>query len=538
MRELRTIEIYDTTLRDGSQGEGISFTTADKIQIALKLDAFGVDYIEGGWPMNPKDAAFFEEIRKHRLHHAKITVFGSTRRKDNPPEKDANLLSLVQAKPDVFTIFGKSWDFHVRDALRCTLEENLQMIADSVQFLHRRAPVFYDAEHFFDGYKANAEYAVKTIRAAADAGAERIILCDTNGGTLPAEIEKIVVEVRNAVAVPIGIHTHNDSELAVANSLAAVMVGAEQVQGTINGIGERTGNANLCSVMAILGLKMRKDFYARKNLSNLTALSRFVSETANLPVRDAQPFTGASAFMHKGGVHVSAVERNPATYEHIEPEVVGNQRRFVISELGGGATLRAKGKKFGLDTDKLLNRKALERIQELESQGYQFEGAEASFEILIKTLLGQHQRFFELSEWRTIVEKRAHDASPLSEATIKLRVGERIFHTVADGDGPVNALDGALRRALEQEFPVLKRVKLVDFKVRVVNGADGTAAGVRVIIEWQDGDLIYSTVGVSENIIEASWRAMVDGVEYRLMKDEEEKKKKRVRVARTMARKT
>ncbi|MFZ3208124.1 MAG: citramalate synthase [Geobacteraceae bacterium] len=518
------VKLYDTTLRDGTQAEDISFLMEDKIRIAHKLDEIGIHYIEGGWPgSNPKDVAFFKEIKKEKLSHARIASFGSTRRSRITPDKDQNIRALLQAETDVITIFGKSWDLHVRKALRISLEENLELINDSLEYLKRRvSEVFYDAEHFFDGYKADPGYAIKTLQAAQQANVDCIILCDTNGGTLPFELLEIIEEVRKHITTPLGIHTHNDSECAVANSLHAVDHGIVQVQGTINGFGERCGNANLCSIISALKLKMKRETISDEQLRKLRQLSRYVYELANLSPDKHQPYVGNSAFAHKGGVHVSAILRHPETYEHIRPELVGNSTRVLISDLSGRANILAKAAEFNINLDSKdpVTLEILDNIKEMENRGYQFEGAEASFELLMKRALGTHKKFFTVIGFRVIDEKRHEEHRPISEATIMMKVGGKLEHTAAEGNGPVNALDNALRKALEKFYPILRDVKLHDYKVRVLPAGQGTASAIRVLIESGDKESRWGTVGVSENIIEASYQALIDSIEYKLHKIE------------------
>ncbi len=519
---MQRIEVYDTTLRDGTQGEGVAFSLQDKILIARKLDELGVDYIEGGYPLsNPKDVQFFAAIRQEKLKDATVVAFGMTRRRGKRPEEDPGLRALLDAETPVVTIVGKSWDLHVDEVLRVSREENLAMIHESVCYLKERGRrVFYDAEHFFDGFRGNPEYAIRTIRAAAEGGAERIILCDTNGGSLPEWIRAGVEAAREAVDVPLGIHCHNDCDLAVANTLEAVRAGVVQVQGTINGIGERCGNADLCSVIANLLLKFDGYDLLRPNrLRKLTEVSRFVYETANMNYRTNQPFVGTSAFAHKGGMHVHAVVKRPETYEHIDPALVGNERRILVSELSGRSNILAKTVKMRLDADPRLAEEVLRRVCELENQGYQFEAAEASFELLVRRLAGQHIPRFERMGYRVNIEVE-RDGSIVTEATVKVRVNGRVEHTVAEGDGPVHALDAALRKALEPHYPGIRELRLVDYRVRVINSRAGTAARVRVVIESRDRDSVWGTVGVDENIVEASWAALVDSIEYKLLKDE------------------
>ncbi|MBU5614873.1 citramalate synthase [Geomonas azotofigens] len=519
------VKLYDTTLRDGTQAEDISFLVEDKIRIAHKLDECGIHYIEGGWPgSNPKDVAFFKDIKKEKLSQAKIAAFGSTRRAKVTPDKDQNLRTLVDSKADAATIFGKTWDFHVHEALRIPLEENLELIFDSLEFLKKNMPeVFYDAEHFFDGYKSNPEYAIKTLQAAQQAGADCIILCDTNGGSMPYEIAAIVDEVKKSISTPLGIHAHNDGECAVANSIISVQQGIVHVQGTINGFGERCGNANLCSIIPALKVKMQRDCISDAQMKTLRELSRYVYELANLAPNKHQPYVGNSAFAHKGGVHVSAIQRHPETYEHMRPELVGNTTRVLVSDLSGRANILAKATEFNINLDSKdpVTLEILEDIKSMENRGYQFEGAEASFELLMKRALGTHRKFFSVIGFRVIDEKRTEDDQPISEATIKVKVGGKIEHTASEGHGPVNALDNALRKALEKFYPKLKDVKLHDYKVRVLPAGQGTASSIRVLIESGDKEGRWGTVGVSSNVIEASYQALVDAIEFKLHKDEE-----------------
>ncbi len=521
---MRLVEIYDTTLRDGTQGEGISFSAEDKVKIALKFDKMGFHYIEGGWPgSNPKDMEFFSRIREHKLEHAKITAFGSTRRPQIEAHNDDNLKCIIASGVSAATIFGKTWDFHVTHALNTTLEENLAMIRESVAYLKSTGmEVIYDAEHFFDGFTANREYALRTLQAARDGGARILVLCDTNGGSLPGRIREVVELVVYDLGVPVGIHCHNDGELAVANSLMAVEAGAVQVQGTVNGYGERCGNANLCSLIPNLSIKYGMETVPREKLSKLTALSRYVSEVANLHPVSSQPYVGSSAFTHKAGVHVSAIMKNPRTYEHAEPETVGNNRRVLVSELSGLSNMIYKYDEMNLDLamQKEETRQVLEHIKELENQGYQFEGAEGSFELLLRKLKQNYREPFRLENMRIIVEFKENTAIQ-TEATIKLSVGDRVVHTAAEGNGPVNALDNALRKALEEFYPCIKSMQLIDYKVRVLDEKDGTGAVVRVLIESGNGRRTWGTVGVSQNIIEASWKALVDSMAYGLLKIDE-----------------
>lgn len=519
------IKLYDTTLRDGTQAEDISFLLEDKIRIAHKLDELGIHYIEGGWPgSNPKDVAFFKDVKKEKLSQVKIAAFGSTRRAKVTPDKDSNIKALVQAEPDAITIFGKTWDFHVREALRISLEENLELIFDSLQYLKKHAAeVFYDAEHFFDGYKANPEYAIKTLKAAEQANVDCIILCDTNGGTMPFELSSIISEVKKHISTPLGIHTHNDSECAVANSLHAVDLGIVQVQGTINGFGERCGNANLCSIIPALKVKMKHDCISDEQLRHLRDVSRFVYELANISPNKHAAYVGNSAFAHKGGVHVSAIQRHPETYEHMRPEVVGNCTRVLISDLSGRSNILAKAEEFNINLDSKdpVTLEILDNIKEMENRGYQFEGAEASFELLMKKALGAHKKFFQVLGFRVLDEKRGEDQKPMAEATIMVKVGGKIEHTAAEGNGPVNALDNAIRKALEKFYPKLKELKLLDYKVRVLPAGQGTASAIRVLIESGDKLGRWGTVGVSDNIIDASYQALIDSIDYKLHKSEE-----------------
>lgn len=523
---MKKVKIYDTTLRDGTQAEGISFSMADKIRIAEKLDGLGIHYIEGGWPgSNPKDIEFFERAKKIKLKTAKIAAFGSTRRKNIKASEDNNIKKLLLAGTPVVTIFGKSWLLHVEKVLHATPEENLKMISDTVKYLKSKdKEVFYDAEHFFDGYKDNKQYAIKTLKRAEEAGADCIILCDTNGGTLPAELENIIKDVKKNIKSPLGLHVHNDNGMAVANSVIAVGLGVTHVQGTINGYGERCGNADLCSVIPNIKLKLGISCITDKQLIKLVDISRFVDELANLRHNSRLPYVGSSAFAHKGGMHVDAVDKVSKSFEHIDPGLVGNERRILISELSGKTTIQMKAAEFGIDLtkDTLEAKEILKEIKILENEGYEFEAAEGSFELLIKKALKRHRKFFDLEGFRTIVEKR-EDKRVITEATIKVSIQGKVVHTAGEGDGPVNALDTALRRALEQFYPVIKEVRLVDYKVRVINPKEGTAARVRVLIESTDGKDIWGTVGVSENIIEASWQALVDSVEYRLLREEDRK---------------
>jgi len=516
----RKIEIYDTTLRDGSQGEGVNFSVADKLRIAERLDSFGVDYIEGGWPgSNPRDIAFFEEAKKRRWRLAKLAAFGSTRRKGVPVEEDPQVRLLAEAETPVVTIFGKTWPLHVRHVLRASAEENLAMIRDTTRFLKDRGRfVVYDAEHAIDGYFDDPEYAVATWKAAEEGGADRIVLCDTNGGRLPREIAQAVEAARKSLRVPVGIHTHNDAGLAVAGALAAVEAGASHVQGTINGYGERTGNCDLTTAIPCLAFKMGLRCVPRRSLRRLRDLSLFVDEIANMRTDPRHPWVGAAAFAHKGGTHVNAVQKIPESFEHINPELVGNRRRVLVSDLSGRSNILLKARELGFnlspDTPEL--KEILTRVKQLEHDGYEFEAAEASLALLIRGTLDHNpELLFTVEAYH--VSMRGNGPNSICEATVKVRVQDRAAHTVAEGDGPVNALDGAMRLALSKIFPRLRKVRLVDYRVRILDSRDGTAAKTRVLIESSDGRRHWGTVGVSENIIEASLKALVDSMEYALV---------------------
>ena len=521
------VQIYDTTLRDGAQQEGLSLSVEDKLKIAKKLDELGIQYIEGGWPgSNPKDAEFFVRVQSLNLSNATVVAFGSTRRANVEAERDANLLALVDSQAPVCTIVAKSWDLHVTQVLETSLEENLAMIADSVAFLKSKGRrVFLDAEHFFDGFKANPSYALQAVKVAAEAGAECVILCDTNGGALPHEVSEIVARVKQETDVPLGIHAHNDSDTAVANSLAAVQAGAEQVQGTINGYGERCGNANLISTIANLKLKLGIDCIPDEQLQRLTEVSLYVSEIVNRPPNSFQPYVGASAFSHKGGLHAAAVAKVEQSYQHIPPETVGNVKRVVVSELSGRSNILTKVRELGIDVtlSQEHTRSLLEQIKLQESRGFQYEGAEASFELLVRRLMPDYVPPFTLVDFMVMVENRRRtpadeDSDLLAEATVKVRVDSEVMHTAAEGNGPVNALDNALRKALIQVYPSLEVIRLTDYKVRVVDQGYSTGAIVRVLIESTDGERVWQTVGASTNIIEASWMALSDSVEYWLVR--------------------
>jgi len=523
-----SVELYDTTLRDGAQSEGISFSLADKLHITRKLDELGIHYIEGGWPgSNPKDAEFYREVKKLTLKHARISAFCSTRHHSVKAEDDNNLLMVVEAGVDLATIVAKSSDLQVTRVLRTTLEENLNMISDSIRFLKSKGiDVFFDAEHYFDGYKSDAAYALKTLQVATDAGAICLVLCDTNGGTLPDEITDAVKAAVKATSVPVGIHTHNDGGLALAGTLAAVKAGAVHVQGTINGYGERTGNADLCSIIPALKLKMGIDCVTDEQLASLTDVAHYISEAANLPPSPYAPYVGTSAFSHKAGYHVAGLAKWPLAYQHIEPELVGNQQSMVVSELSGKRNILFKAKELGIDlTGKEKETEKLrEQVKHLESLGFQYENAEASLELLMHRVLPGYKAPFDLVDFMVVVESKRRPSTRknrddmISEAMVKVKVGKEIIHTAAEGDGPVNALDLALRKALLQYYPHLEQVKLIDYKVRILEESTGTESQVRVLIESSDGTNEWHTVGSSTNIIEASWLALADGLEYWLLK--------------------
>ena len=526
---MNSIKIYDTTLRDGSQAEGISFTVEDKIRIAQKLDEMGAHYIEGGWPgSNPRDIDFFSKVNRVNFLQTKIAAFGSTRYPNKKVEEDLVIQALMRTETEVVTIFGKTWDLHVRDALSTSLDENLRMIFESINYLKKhRTEVLFDAEHFFDGYKNNPEYAIKTIKEAESGGADWIVLCDTNGGSLPDEVHSIFSEVKNSIKVRLGIHAHNDSEVAVANSLRAVEAGAQQVQGTINGIGERCGNTNLISIIPNLKIKMGLDCVSSEQLEKLKDVSAFVDELANKAHWNQQPFVGKSAFAHKGGIHVSAVRKNSATYEHIKPEVVGNSQRILISDLSGKSNVLHKAKEFGIDVEagEPKIQKILKTLKESENLGFQYEGAEASFELLVRRNIPGYAPPFELDDFVIVERHRHEDGSDqsrdmIAEAMLKVRVGDEILHTAAEGNGPINALDIAARKALVSIWTSLDKATLADYKVRILDGHDATASSVRVLIESTDGDRYWTTVGASTDIIEASWLALADALEFAILKND------------------
>ncbi len=515
------IYTFDTTLRDGTQGETVNFTVDDKLAIAQKLDELGIDYIEGGWPgSNPKDREFFARARQLKLGHAKITAFGSTRLARNRVDRDPSVLALVEAGTPTVSVFGKSWDLHTQRALRVTEEQNLEMIAETVKFLKDHGKeVIYDAEHFFDGYKSNPDFAWRTLEAAAKAGADVLCLCDTNGGTMPDRVAEVVEKVCRSFGLPIGIHAHNDSDVAVANTIIAVQHGATHVQGCINGYGERCGNANLCSVLPNLELKLGYQTVGRERLANLTSVARFVAELANLSLRNDQPYVGHSAFAHKGGVHVSAVLKEPATYEHIRPELVGNRQRVLLSDLSGRGNILYKLKEHGLEerlTDE-SRRELLERIKHLEYLGYELEAAEGTFELLVREALHPGLKLFEIVSFEVSTRMSGNRQSQ-STATVTLKASDGIHSATATGHGPVNALDLCLRQCLSSLYPRIRDVHLTDYKVRVLDSRKGTAAKVRVLVEWSDRRRSWATVGVSENVIEASWFALTDAIRLELMR--------------------
>ncbi|MBC2695314.1 MAG: citramalate synthase [Desulfobacteraceae bacterium] len=527
---MEPILLYDTTLRDGAQGENINFSAEEMIKIAQRLDDLGIHYIEGGWPgSNPRDERFFELAKNIKFQNARLTAFGSTRRPKISADEDQNLKALIKTSTPAVTIFGKTWDLHVKQVMNNTLQENLAMIKDSVSFLKKNGrEVIYDAEHFFDGYLANREYALQTLIAAIDGGAETVVPCDTNGGTLPDDIATIMNDVYNTLnkyrektnspPIKIGIHTHNDSGLAVANSIAAVSQGAVMVQGTINGYGERCGNADLTSIIPILSVKMNRQCISKENLAKLKNISRFVSESANMTPLNSRPFVGKSAFAHKGGIHVSAIMKVPKAYEHMNPEIVGNERRVLISDLAGKSNVEYKAKELGIElgTNGFDSRKIVLELKRMEEKGYQFEVADASFKILMEKLTKQFKPLFELKSFRVHIEKEK-DCPCSAHATIKISVDGTEEITAAEGNGPVGALDNALRKALEKFYVAdLGSMHLIDYKVRVIDAWEGTAAKVRVLIESRDEDRIWSTIGVSEDIIEASWQALADSFQHKL----------------------
>ncbi|HTY82139.1 MAG TPA: citramalate synthase [Dehalococcoidales bacterium] len=531
---MKSVQLYDTTLRDGAQSEGISFSVVDKMHIARKLDELGIGFIEGGWPgSNPKDAEFFQRISELKLKQARIAVFGSTRRAGRKAEEDDFLTLLPGTGAEIACIVGKGSDLHVLNVLKTTLEENLKMLSDSIRYLKaHKMKVFWDVEHYFDGFKHNPEYSLNTLEVATKAGVDCLVLCDTNGGALPEEIEKAVKAAAKVTSVPLGIHCHNDGGLAVANSLAAVRAGAVQVQGTINGLGERTGNANLCTIIAALKLKMGIDCVTDEQLAMLTDVSRYVSELANQSPDPFAPYVGASAFSHKAGYHMDGVNKWPDAYQHIDPVKVGNRQRTVVSDQSGKRNIITKAKELGVDlpADAPETQALLQHVKELESRGFQYDNAEASFALLLHRARPGYKPPFELVDFMVVVESRRRPSTRkskdemLSEAVVKVKVADKIFHTAAEGDGPVNALDSALRKALLQFYPKLKQVKLVDYKVRILEESTGTESQVRVLIESSDGVNEWHTVGGSTNIIEASWLALADSLEWWLLKNKGKRK--------------
>jgi 2-isopropylmalate synthase len=522
---MRIVEIYDTTLRDGAQAEDVAFSVEDKLRITEKLDELGIPYIEGGWPgANPKDTDYFKEVKKLSLKQSQIAAFGATRKSSNKVSEDAGIRALLAAETGIITLVGKTWDLHAKEALGISLEKNLEIISDSIEYLKsKKKRVFFDAEHFFDGYKANPDYALATLHKAQEVGADCVVLCDTNGGTMPWELREIFSKVTQEIKIPLGIHAHNDAEMAVANSLMAVELGARHVQGTMNGLGERCGNANLCSIIPNLQIKLNLRCLSDEQLARLKEVSGFVYEIANLTPNKRLPYVGDTAFAHKGGIHIHAVRKNPLTYEHIRPDVVGNRQRFLISDYAGKSSVLQKAAEYRIkitENSPQLH-KILGSLKELENQGYQFEGAEASFELLMKKATGHYQRFFDLLGYRVIAEKRGAAGPEFtgSEASVMVKVGSNTYHNAALGNGPVNALDNALHKCLYSIYPQLRDVKLLDYKVRVLSAGEGTASRVRVLIEWGDGQRKWGTVGVSENVIEASCQALVDSYEYKLLKE-------------------
>jgi len=518
---MEKIKLYDTTLRDGMQAEGVSFSLDDKLSITKCIDELGLDYIEGGYAgSNPKETQFFAEVAKLGLKNSKIVAFGSTRRANTSVSDDVSLKAILECKTQAATLVGKSWDMHVSNVLGCSLDENISMCAESVEFLKKHSlELIFDAEHFYDGYKNNPEYAMKVLAAVAEAGADVLVLCDTNGGSLPDEVHEITSVVCEKFSpMVVGIHAHNDTDCATANTLAAVRAGARHVQGTMNGLGERCGNANFCTIIPNLVFKTGFEVLSPEKTRTLTEVSRFIFEIANLTPVMNMPYVGESAFAHKAGLHVDALRKSKYAYEHIAPELVGNERKFLISELSGKSNVLAELEKAKITQDKKLAKKILERVQELESEGFQFEAANASFDLLVKKVMGTFKPSFDLIKYYVTTEKRA-TGDLVTEATIKLKVADKVKHVVGEGDGPVNALDAALRKSLEDSYPIINEIRLIDYKVRVVNARAGTAARVRVIIESRDKSDVWGTVGCSENIIEASWQALVDSVEYKLQKD-------------------
>jgi 2-isopropylmalate synthase len=518
------ITIYDTTLRDGEQAEEISFSVEDKLLIARKLDELGVHYIEGGYPgANPRDEEFFRRAGEIGLAKASLAAFGATHKPGTSPEKDRGIKGILEAGVATATIFGKTWDFHVEHALKVSLRENLALIHDTIGYLKKRLDtVFFDAEHFFDGYAQNPKYALKCLKAALDAGADCLVLCDTNGGALPDDVRKVTSLVKRTLKSPVGIHAHNDSDCAVASSVLAVQAGARHVQGTVNGLGERTGNANLCSIVPNLQIKLGHKCMTEDQLARMRDVSRFVNELANIMHFKRQPYVGDSAFAHKAGMHVSAILKSSETYEHIRPELVGNSQRVLVSDLAGRSNIIRKAAEFGIKVNPKSPKlqKVVERLKDLEGQGFQFEGAEGSFELMMKKALGKKWKFFDLVGFRVFISKRREGEAALHESTVMIKTPDgKVLHTVGGGNGPVNALDNALRKALVGFYPELREVKLLDYKVRVLSPGRGTAANVRVLIESGDGVRKWNTVGMSEDVVEASYQALVDSIEYKLLKE-------------------
>ncbi len=521
---MKKVFIYDTTLRDGTQAEGVSVSVEDKLRITEKLDDFGIHYIEGGWPgSNPKDDEYFKKVKNLKLKNAKIAAFGSTRRAYLRVEDDPLIQNLIKAETPVITIFGKAWDMHVTEALKTTLENNLEMVYDTVRYLKEHTDeVVFIGEHFFDGYKSNPDYAYAVMKTAQEAGADFLVLADTNGGTLPIEIESIIKQVKEkGLDGKLGIHAHNDSDTAVWNSITAVLNGAVQVHGTINGFGERCGNANLCSIIPNLSLKLGYETIPEESIRRLKELSNFVADIVNLPVPKNMPFVGDSAFAHKGGVHASAVLKNPKLYEHINPELVGNRRKILVSDLAGKSNIIYKARELGIEIDEKDPRitELVQEIKRLENYGYHYEAAEASLELLIRKHLGMLKKYFDLDAYRVLIARRYTDKEPVSEATVRIKIDNHYEHTASLGYGPVNALDRALKKALVEIYPSLSEVELIDYKVRIINESAGTAAKIRVLVESKDRERKWGTVGVSDNVIEASWQAVVDSFIYKLVKD-------------------
>lgn len=521
------VALFDSSLRDGAQAEGITFSVEDKIKILESLDALGIDYIEAGNPTsNPKDLEFFKRAGQMKLHNAKIVAFGSTCHKSCDPAQDAYVNALLSAQTQAVAIFGKTWDFHVTDIIQTTLEENLRMIKDTVHYMRKNGrEVIFDAEHFFDGYKSNPQYALKALEAAAEGGASSLVLCDTNGGAMPDEVRRVTAQVKKAFPqTSIGIHCHNDCGLAVGNSLEAVLAGADQVQGTFLGFGERCGNANLCTVLANLQLKMGYECILPDKVVELTQTARYIAEIANITLTEKEPYIGRSSFSHKGGMHIDGVNKNPRSFEHIPPEAVGNSRRFLMSEVAGRSYLLNKLQKLmpGLTKESEETKRMMERLKELEHEGYQFEGAESSFELLVRKELGRYRPFFEIENFKVIGEEGSGEVQFSAYAMVKVRVDGEVKITAAEGDGPVNALDKALRQSLEGFFPALRNIYLTDYKVRILDTREATAAIVRVLIETTDGRDKWSTIGVSTDIIDASLKALVDSLEIKLIKDVEQ----------------